>query len=501
MPPKKGRQPSKTREKKRKAPTAPVDVPVDAPVDAVPAPTEKNAAEDEDEDEEVARSPSPPSALEIQAEVHAPPAAAAADDAAAESGAEDNRPEPSAGKGKGKGKSKGKANPKHDYSIEAEKEESLLEWMAEHEAAWRRGHRDYKKRREIWGAKAAEIGMSVEHIMGWWKSVKDWYVRLNKVKSGQAVKKYTDREQFIIDNCKFYKTQLPSTKSAPMVNLQMTTSTQPARVSDSEPDSDQEQAPTSLDANLEVVERTSAEAAEAGHSSRPMKKRKRERGDQEEEWMKELRDTMKANQKLLAQLIQEKPAQSSEREVFIKYVSDSLRAAPAEQYEQLKTRISNLLDSASQDTAPAPQPARPAQATSAPPVFHQSQQQVPLYQQQQDPHYQQQPAPQYQQQPFQQYQHQGLQYQQYQQQQPSQYQQPQQSQSHTSSAASGEQRLSASSFNLLQTSQEVLDGSINLSAFSLDSQLLPTPSSNRPSTQSLNTPPAPQRDEKDSDSD
>jgi hypothetical protein len=247
-----------------------------------------------------------------------------------------------------------------------------------------------------------------------------------------------------------------------MISLQMTTSTQPAHGSDSQPDSDQEQAPTPLDADLEVVERTSAEA---GHSSRAMKKRKRDY--QEDEWMKELRDTMKANQQLLAQLIQEKPAQSSEREVFIKYVSDSLRAAPAEQYKQLKTRISNLFDSASQNTAPAPQPARPAQATSAPPVFYQSQQQVPQYQQH----------------PFQQYQHQGPQYQQYeqQQQQPSQYQQPQQSQSHTSSAASGEQRLSASNFtNLLQTSQEVLDGSINLSAFSVDSQLLPGPSSNSP---------------------
>ena len=167
--------------------------------------------------------------------------------------------------------------------------------MAEHEEVWWRGHRQYKKRMEIWGAKAVEIRVSVEHIMGWWKSVKDWYVCLNKVKSGQAVKKYTDREKFIIDNCKFYKTQLPSTNSAPMVSLQMTTSTQPARVSDSDQGSDQEQAPALLDANLEVVEKTSAEA---GHSSRSMKKRRRD--DQEEEWMKDLRDTMKANQQMLA---------------------------------------------------------------------------------------------------------------------------------------------------------------------------------------------------------
>ena len=175
--------------------------------------------------------------------------------------------------------------------------------------------------------------------------------------------------------------------------------------------------------------------------------------------MKDLRETLKVNQELLAHLIQEKPAQSSECEVFIKYVSDSLRAAPAEQYKQLKTRFSALLDADSQETAVAPQPARPAQATSAPPVlqlpeqYQQSQQQAPRYQQ-----YQQQ-APQYQ-----------------------LFQQSQVDQ----------QRLSASTFtNLLNTSQDVLNGSINLSGFSVDSQ--------------LNTPPPPpcEKDqaEKDGDSD
>ena len=206
---------------------------------------------------------------------------------------------------------------------------------------------------------------------------------------------------------------------------------------------------------------------------------------------------MKANQQLLAQLVQEKPAQSSEREVFIRYVSDSLRAAPAEQYKQLKTRFTALLDAVSQETAPAHQPARPAQAMSAPPACQQSPQSQ-QYQQQ---------APQYQ--LFQQYQQQAPQYQQFQLSQGDQ--QPQQSQSYTFSAsagqASGEQRLLASTFTiLLSTSQDLLDGSINLTDFSFDSPLLSGPSSKRPSTQLLNTPPAPRHEkkdqaEKDSDSD
>ena len=210
--------------------------------------------------------------------------AVAGAESGAESGAEDAdpRPQPAVGKGKGqKGKSKEKAKPKRHFSLEVEQEERLLEWMAEHDEVWRWGHLHYKKRKQIWGAKAAELGVSVEHIIGWWKSVKDWYVRLNKVKSGQAAKKYTDREQFILHNCKFYSSQLPSTVSAPMVSLQRSEPTLPARVSDSEPDSDQEQALTPLD-DLEVLESTSAEAGRASScQSRPSRKRKR--GEQEEE--------------------------------------------------------------------------------------------------------------------------------------------------------------------------------------------------------------------------
>lgn len=147
-------------------------------------------------------------------------AAADIEDPAAGESEEDARP----GKGKVRGKGKGKVVAKHDYSLEAEMEANLLEWMVEHEEVWRRGNRLYKKRREIWAAKADELGLELDHIMGWWKSVKDWYVRLTKVKSGQAAKKYTDRERYILDSLQFYKTQLPSTKSDPMVSLASQTS-------------------------------------------------------------------------------------------------------------------------------------------------------------------------------------------------------------------------------------------------------------------------------------
>lgn len=277
----------------KKVPGAPP--PEDVPAHKADAPA---AADDEATRSPRSSSPTTPVAMHAGDEegtVAGGEAGAAAGDAV---GAEDTVSRPGNAVDNGK-RQKGKANPKRQFSLEVEQEERLLEWMTEHEEVWRRGHRLYKKRNEIWGAKAADMGVSVEHILGWWKSVKDWYVRLNKVKSGQAAKKYTDREQFILDNCKFYKTQLPSTSSAPMVNFQMSEPALRAPGSESEPDSDQEQAAIIPLEDLEVVERTSAEAGRAtshqprpGSSSRPNKKRKG--GEQEEEWMKDLRKTMKA---------------------------------------------------------------------------------------------------------------------------------------------------------------------------------------------------------------
>ena len=430
MPPKKRHQPSKTRvQKKTKA-------------------SQEDQATQEDqapqEDQTAPRSPTPP---EMPVEVNA---AADIEEPAAGESEEDARPRK--GKVRGKGKGKGKVVAKHDFSLEAEMETNLLEWMVEHDEVWRRGHRLYKKRREIWAAKADELGLELQHIMGWWKSVKDWYVRLTKVKSGQAPKKYTDRERYILDNLQFYKTQLPSTKSDPMVSFPMT-STQISQASDSELDSDQECSPTPQETDLEAVEMTSAQASQSQSSSRQIKKRRKREVDREEEWMKDLRETMKANQQLLTQLIQDRPA-TSEREAFIKYVGESLRSAPAAKYKKMKAMIAAMIDA--EDEGQVPDPTRPAQVMSAPPVLH------PQHEM-----YQQQPQP------------------------VQQYQQPQPQTSNSSG-----DRWSAGSFSqLLSSSKDVLDGSLNLSNFSMDSQLLGGPGSNRRNSgQSLNTPAAAKSD-------
>lgn len=53
--------------------------------------------------------------------------------------------------------------------------------------------------------KAAELGISEGHLECWWKGVKDWHVKLIKKRSDQATKIHTERENWVLKNVAFYK--------------------------------------------------------------------------------------------------------------------------------------------------------------------------------------------------------------------------------------------------------------------------------------------------------
>ena len=132
-----------------------------------------------------------------------------------------------------------------------------------------------------------------------------------------------------------------------------------------------------------LLNRLENDAAQASKSQSQMggtsRGKKRTQYLQEEKWLREISDSMKANTVLLAQLVRQKP--SSPRELFITYVSDTLRELPDQLYEDMKRKITSLLHtehSSSYDPAAA---AMPSQYHSMPPqnVY----QAYPQYQQQQ----------------------------------------------------------------------------------------------------------------------
>lgn len=118
----------------------------------------------------------------------------------------------------GKGSCKSK-NPRKNFHLTPEQEENILEWLSKKELLWRRGHiqfKDIQKKRSLWEQKAQEFGLTAEHIKGWWRGMQTWYVKLHKVKSGQAAKKLTDREMYVLENCSFYEGQLRRRSTAPL---------------------------------------------------------------------------------------------------------------------------------------------------------------------------------------------------------------------------------------------------------------------------------------------
>ncbi|KAG0721674.1 hypothetical protein GWK47_045997 [Chionoecetes opilio] len=221
-------------------------------------------------------------------------------------------------KTKGKGKKKADAAPKQGWSLPDTTEQDLVEWLQSNTYLWLRSTKDYHRKKASWEMKAKELGISLKHLQNWWKNVKDWYVKLSKRTSGQATKMLTERDKWVLKNIAFYKSSMPTDVPDTLVNLPR----------DPSPDAQTSQAQyphDSGEANI-LEDMEVAAAAEQASTRRKRKTPATER--QEEEWMVDLRSTMKANQALLERLLEERSQPQSRREAFIRFVSDTLRSAP-----------------------------------------------------------------------------------------------------------------------------------------------------------------------------
>lgn len=91
-------------------------------------------------------------------------------------------------------------------------EDDLVEWFRENDSLWntqRTAYRDRARRQRLLATKAEQIGISVEHLWTWFKSLRDMFTRLDKNKSGDGQPTFTEREQWIRE--KFKKSCLQST--------------------------------------------------------------------------------------------------------------------------------------------------------------------------------------------------------------------------------------------------------------------------------------------------
>lgn len=318
------------------------------------------------------------------------------DETAASDGEQAGQSTPTVGK-KGKGKGKGRASSqdaptaRRTFNLAQHHEEDLYAWLPENESVWRMSHKDYKKRRQVWQSKADLMGLECDLIMGWYKSRKDWYVRLMKpAKSGSAAKKkMTDREKELVKNFAFYSKAMKSSQPSPLVVLQRSTSqasSQPIPNTPEDEDVHTPDSPSPIQEQYDLEELESAAVASRDrHQSRSHSKSSRNKKGEDSEMMA-LMSIMKTNQELLQTMVGEKPTHP-EREPFITYLSDTLRQAQAEKYKVMKTSIMRMLERVMTEE----EPPRPAQASSAPPSQFQYDYDIQYQQQQHQPRFFQQP--------------------------------------------------------------------------------------------------------------
>lgn len=152
------------------------------------------------------------------------------------------------------------------------------------------------------------------------------------------------------------------------------------------PDSDQklEASGSNVLEELEAAAMPSTQTSsrQCSHSDRHDKRKREEQCLEEEDtWMALLRSTMKANQTLLEKLLEERPVHT-EREAFIRFVSDTLRTVPEEDYAEMKNLILDIVSHRRQQPAQSSQP-QPSTSWSRPELQPSSQHFNQNFQQQQ----------------------------------------------------------------------------------------------------------------------
>ncbi|XP_034049082.1 uncharacterized protein LOC117530300 [Thalassophryne amazonica] len=102
--------------------------------------------------------------------------------------------------------------PRQDFVLSEEEEKVMFEWLEATEEVWnakKAGYHKHDVKQGLWEAQAKVMNKSAEHLIGWFKSVRDTNTRLvkkGKGKSGDGDNDdeiWTDRQRFIMASMKF----------------------------------------------------------------------------------------------------------------------------------------------------------------------------------------------------------------------------------------------------------------------------------------------------------
>lgn len=98
---------------------------------------------------------------------------------------------------------------KTQFCLDVQEEQAMCDFLRENTILWDIKKTDYRrvdKKSKVWEDQAMAMGKTVEHLQGWFKSLRDTYTRLDKKKSGDGAPELTEREQWVKANFSFLKT-------------------------------------------------------------------------------------------------------------------------------------------------------------------------------------------------------------------------------------------------------------------------------------------------------
>ncbi|XP_014663104.1 PREDICTED: uncharacterized protein LOC106805847 [Priapulus caudatus] len=244
---------------------------------------------------------------------------------------------------------------KTQFCLDVQEEQLMCDFLCENVILWDIKKTDYRKvdkKTKLWEDQAKAMGKTVEHLQGWFKSLRDIHTRLDKKKSGDGAPELTEREQWVKANFGFLKTVVRH-HAEPVNSVKATIAAHSG---------DLEAAEAACAAI--VVDDDSKPSTVPSSSSQ----RKSKRGQDDDQLLQSLQKRVHESGELLKGIAQPQPITATA--AFANYVHDSLVSMSKRKFRKARSRIntilSELMDEESDEEEPPRVPTFPVPASVRP---------------------------------------------------------------------------------------------------------------------------------------
>lgn len=240
---------------------------------------------------------------------------------------------------------------KTEFTLNAEQENAMCEFLQENAMLWDTKLTNYRRtdmKSKLWEDQATKLEKTVEHLKGWFKSLRDAHTRLDKKKSGAGVPELTERDQWIKKSFEFLKGVVRH-RSEPVRPIRVE-----LPVDDDLVDSEM------------AVQSMEDQSASTSSSSRQTGK-KRGKADDDDVLLVSLQEQVEKSGEILRGLSQ--PKKMTATTAFANYVRDSLISMSKDKFKKARSQINKVLtdlleeDSGDEDLSAV---VNPASCKSAP---------------------------------------------------------------------------------------------------------------------------------------